>query len=113
MEHQYWVYIMSSLSGTLYIGMTSNLDERVWQHKNGTFEGFSKKYHCTRLIYSEEYDSVFRAISREKQLKGWRRSKKVALIERQNPKWEDRYIHLDKEIEASNKFAEQLRASAQ
>jgi putative endonuclease len=110
MEHKYWVYIMSSLSGTLYIGMTNNLDSRVWQHKAGIFEGFSKKYHCTRLVYREEYDSVFRAISREKQLKGWRRSKKVALIERQNPQWQDFYIHLDKEIEAANKFAEQDRA---
>ena len=94
------------------IGITSNLDERVRQHKNGAFEGFSKKYHRTRLVYREEYDSVFRAISREKQLKGWRRSKKVALIEQQNPKWEDRYPHLDKEIEPSNKFAEKYRASA-
>ena len=111
MEHQYWAYIMSSLSGTLYIGMTSDLDLRVWQHKDGTFEGFSKKYQCTRLVYREQFDSVFRAISREKQLKGWRRSKKIALIEKQNPKWEDLYAHLDKQIEASNEFARQYRAA--
>ncbi len=60
MEHQYWVYIMSSLSGTLYIGFTSDLELRVWQHKTGAFEGFSKKYSCTRLVYREEFDSVFR-----------------------------------------------------
>ena len=112
MEHQYWVYIMSSLSGTLYIGVTSDLGLRVWQHKIGAFEGFSKKYSCTRLVYREEFDSVFRALSREKQLKGWRRSKKVALIERQNPRWEDLYSHMDKEIAASEEFLRQDRALA-
>jgi putative endonuclease len=112
MEHQYWVYIMSSLSGTLYIGFTSDLETRVWQHKTGAFEGFSQKYSCTRLVYREVYDTVFRAISREKQLKGWRRSKKVALIERQNPRWEDLYAHMDKQIAASEEFLRQDRVSA-
>jgi putative endonuclease len=112
MEHQNWVYIMSSLSGTLYIGFTSDLELRVWQHKTGAFEGFSKKYSCTRLVYREEFDSVFLAISREKQLKGWRRSKKVALIERQNPRWEDLYAHMDKQIAASEEFLRQDRALA-
>jgi putative endonuclease len=112
MEHQYWAYIMSSLSGTLYIGVTSDLDSRVWQHKTGAFEGFSKKYCCSRLVHCEEFDSVFRAISREKQLKGWRRSKKVALIERRNPRWEDLYADMDKRIAVSEEFARQDRASA-
>ena len=112
MEHQYWAYIMSSLSGTLYIGVTSDLELRVWQHKTGVFEGFSKKYSCTRLVYREEFDSVFKAISREKQLKGWRRSKKIALIERQNPRWEDLYSHMDAQIAASEEFLRQDLASA-
>jgi putative endonuclease len=103
---------MSSLSGTLYIGITSDLELRVWQHKIGVFEGFSKKYSCTRLVYREEFDSVFRAIGREKQLKGWRGSKKIALIERQNPRWEDLYSHMDEQIAASRDFLRQDQASA-
>jgi putative endonuclease len=112
MEHQYWTYIMSSLSGTLYIGVTSDLELRVWQHKTGALEGFSKEYACTRLVYREEYDSILRAIGREKQLKGWRRSKKIALIERQNPRWEGLYSHMNEQIAASRDFLRQDRASA-
>src|SRR5439155_22983937 len=85
----YWVYIMASLSGTLYIGSTSDLSLRVWQHKNGVFEGFSKEYGCTRLVYYERYDGPHLSTRRERQLKGWRRSKKIALIERVNPHWQD------------------------
>lgn len=85
----YWVYVMASASGTLYIGSTSELDARVWQHKNGIFEGFSKKYHCTRLVYFQEYVNVNSSTARERQLKGWRREKKIALIESKNPRWED------------------------
>jgi len=80
--------------------------------QNRPLRGFLKKYSCTPLVYREEFDSVFRAISREKQLKGWRRSKKVALIERQNPRWEDLYAHMDKQIAASEEFLRQDPASA-
>jgi putative endonuclease len=59
------------------------------EHKTGTFEGFASKYHCNRLVYYESFDDVYKAIAREKQLKGWRRSKKIALIESQNPRWTD------------------------
>jgi putative endonuclease len=100
------------LSGTLYIGVSSDLELRVWQHKTGAFEGFSKNHSCTRLVYREEFDSIFRAVGREKQLKGWRRSKEVALIERQNPKWEDLYAHMDKQIAASQEFLRQDRPLA-
>ena len=62
---------------------------RVKQHKNGEIEGFSSKYGCNRLVYWESFDEVIKAINREKQLKGWRRSKKIALIESMNPRWED------------------------
>jgi putative endonuclease len=82
-------YIMGSPSGTLYIGVTSNFDTRILQHRNGTFEGFSKTYGCTRLLYSEKYDDIRTAIAREKQLKGWRRQKKLDLIRTSNPDFKD------------------------
>ena len=89
MDYEFWVYIVASISGTLYIGVTNNLEVRVRQHKSDEFEGFAQKYHCTRLVYYEKFDNIFKAIAREKQLKGWRRSKKLALIEKMNAKWED------------------------
>jgi putative endonuclease len=88
-DRKYWVYIVASRTGTLYIGMTNNLYVRVRQHKSGDIEGFSSKYHCNRLVYWESFDDVLKAIDREKQLKGWRRAKKIALIEFRNPRWED------------------------
>ncbi len=77
---------MASRTGTLYIGMTNDLEVCVRQHKAGEIEGFSAKYHCTRLVYHESFDFVQKAINREKQLKGWRRAKKIALIEKVNPR---------------------------
>jgi putative endonuclease len=85
----YCVYIVGSLSGTLYIGMTGNLHKRVFEHKFHRIEGFTDKYLVERLLYWESFDDVQKAINREKQLKGWRRSKKVALIESLNPHWLD------------------------
>ena len=85
----YCVYIMGSLSGTLYIGFSGNLHKRVFQHKFHHFEGFTDKYDVIRLLYWESYDDVHRALARETQLKGWRRDKKVALIVRKNPHWVD------------------------
>jgi putative endonuclease len=67
-----YTYIMGSHTGTLYIGVTSDIYVRVQQHKNGTFEGFSKEHGCIRLLYYENYESILRSIAREKQLKGWR-----------------------------------------
>jgi putative endonuclease len=83
------VYIVSSNSGTLYIGMTNSIFRRAEQHKRGEIEGFASKYGCTRLVYYESFDDVHHAIGREKQLKGWSRAKKIALIESKNPRWED------------------------
>jgi putative endonuclease len=83
------MYIMGSLSGTLYIGMTGNLHNRVFEHKFHRIEGFTDEYQVERLLYWESFDDVHRAIAREKQLKGWRRSKKIALIESLNPHWLD------------------------
>ena len=85
----YSVYIVGSLSGTLYIGFTSNLHKRVFQHKFHHFEGFTARYEVTRLLYWESYDDVHRALARETQLKGWGRAKKIGLILRQNPHWVD------------------------
>jgi putative endonuclease len=88
-DHQYFVYIVSSRSGTLYIGMTNSIYRRVLQHKRGEIEGFASKYACNRLVYYEGFDDVHKAIGREKQLKGWTRAKKIALIDSKNPRWED------------------------
>src|SRR5260370_22835899 len=85
----YCMYIMGSLSGTLYIGMTGNLQKRVFEHKFHRIEGFTDQYQVERLLYWESFDDVQKAINREKQLKGWRRSKKIALIESLNPHWLD------------------------
>ena len=89
MSDQYSTYIVCSRSGTLYIGMTNNIYRRALEHKSGSIEGFASKYHCDRLVYYESFDDVHKAIAREKQLKGWRREKKIALIESKNRRWED------------------------
>ena len=86
---KYYVYIVGSRSGTLYIGITSNIERRVREHKSGEFEGFASQYHCDRVVYYESFDDVNKAIGREKQLKGWVRRKKIAFIESVNPRWQD------------------------
>ncbi len=97
-EHQYFVYIMCSNSGTLYIGMTNSIYRRALQHKSSEIEGFTSKYHCDRLVHYESYDNVHRAIGREKELKGWTRAKKIALIESRNPRWADLAEHWGAEM---------------
>jgi putative endonuclease len=88
-RRSYCVYIMASLSGTLYIGFTGNLHKRVFQHKFHQREGFTYKYDVEHLLYWASYDDVHLALAREKQLKGWSRAKKIALIELRNPHWLD------------------------
>ena len=85
----YYVYIMASRSKTLYIGVTNDLERRVQEHQAGITKGFTQKYNVIRLMYYEESNDVQTAIAREKELKGWRRSKKLALIESANPEWDD------------------------
>ena len=85
----YYTYIMASRGGTLYTGVTNNILTRVLTHKQRIQPGFTKKYNVTRLVYYEETRNINYAIAREKELKGWRRSKKISLIESFNPKWED------------------------
>ncbi len=85
----YYVYIVASRSRTLYIGVTGEIELRLAQHRSGTVEGFPKPYRCHRLVYLERFAYINNAIAREKQLKGWLRARKVALIEQENPTWED------------------------
>ena len=86
---QYFVYIMTNRSRTLYTGVTSNLQRRVYEHKHKLVPGFTGKYNITRLVYFESTRDVRAAIAREKQIKGWRREKKIALIGATNPAWDD------------------------
>ncbi|MHB1674964.1 MAG: GIY-YIG nuclease family protein [Acidobacteriaceae bacterium] len=88
-EHHYYTYIVASRTYVLYIGITNNLERRVWEHRNNAYPGFTSKYRCHRLVWFESYVSVTLAIAREKQLKNWSRSKKITLIERENPTWAD------------------------
>jgi putative endonuclease len=92
-EYQPAVYIMANKrNGVIYIGVTSNLLKRVYEHKYATVEGFTKKYDCKNLVYYELMEDMISAISREKQLKGGSRKKKLALIEKINPFWNDLYL---------------------
>jgi putative endonuclease len=89
-ERQPAVYILASKrNGTLYIGVTSNLRQRIWGHKNGVVEGFTKTYRVHTLVYFEMHENMTAAIMREKQLKKWNRAWKLQLIERHNPQWRD------------------------
>lgn len=85
----YYVYVMANMHRTIYIGVTNNLERRVYQHKHKVFHGFTSKYGLTDLVYHETFAYIGDAIAREKELKGWRRSKKITLIESLNPGWLD------------------------
>ena len=86
----YFVYILTNTHNTtVYIGVTNNLERRIYEHKNGLVPSFSKQYNLHKLVYYEATTDAYAAIAREKQLKGWTRAKKNALIEKENPKWDD------------------------
>lgn len=89
MSKEYYVYIMTNKSRTLYTGVTNNLERRVYEHKNKLVAGFTSKYNLQFLVYYETTTDINAAIAREKQIKGWLRSKKIALIDSMNPKWKD------------------------
>jgi len=92
----YYVYIMASQrNGTLYIGATSDLSRRVWEHKNGVVEGFTKQYDVHSLVYFETHDDVRLALQRERTMKHWQRKWKLALIEKDNPDWRDLYDEIN------------------
>ena len=86
---KYYVYIMASRSRVIYTGVTNNLERRVQEHKDKLVEGFTSKYNVNQLVYFEETNDVNAALNREKQIKGWLRVKKIALIESVNPAWKD------------------------
>lgn len=88
-SRQYYVYIMTNSPKTLYVGVTNDLNRRVYQHKQKLIHGFTEKYNLTRLAWYEQTSDITSAIAREKQIKNWRRSKKIELIESLNPRWED------------------------
>jgi len=90
----YFIYIMSSRTHTLYIGVTNDLIRRIDEHQGGEFAGFTAKYKVNRLVYFEQYDDIGAAIAREKQLKNWRREKKIALVRSTNPGWTDLSLDL-------------------
>ena len=87
---KYYVYILTNkLNTTLYIGVTNDIERRLYEHRNGLVDGFTKKYHLCKLIFLEECSDINVAISREKQLKGWTRKKKEDLINQTNPTWQE------------------------
>jgi len=88
-EKTFYVYLLASKSRRLYIGVTNNLERRLFEHKSKLVAGFTKQYNIDRLVYFEETTDVLSAITREKQIKGWGRSKKMCLVETGNPTWED------------------------
>ena len=96
MPQNYYVYILASQrNGTLYIGVTSNLPKRIWEHKNNVVKGFTQEHHVHQLVYYEQHDDPEHAILRETRIKKWGRSWKIRLIEKNNPGWKDLYDELD------------------
>ena len=95
MERQPCVYILASgRNGTLYVGVTSDLIRRVWEHRNDVVKGFTRKYHVHPLVWYEVHETMVSAIEREKSIKTWRRAWKLGLIEEMNPQWRDLYAEL-------------------
>ena len=87
--HSYWTYIVASISRVIYVGVTNDLERRVWEHKQKLVEGFTKQYNCTKLVWCEEFREIRDAIACEKRIKGLLRAKKITLIEEKNPNWKD------------------------
>ena len=113
MARVYFVYILQSVSRrVLYIGVTSDLSRRMFQHKKHVFDGFAAKYKCERLVYFERWGLVHDAIRREKQLKGWRREKKEWLITQLNPHWKDLSKEWWEELQRVWAAAEKFKAEA-
>ena len=90
----FYVYILASLSGTLYVGMTDDLPLRIQQHRNGTFDGFTRRYKVDRLMYVEGFQDSHAARAREKQIKKYSRAKKIALFAKSNPEWKNLSVDL-------------------
>jgi putative endonuclease len=93
MSRSFCIYILASRSRNLYVGVTNNLERRLVEHREGTVKGFTTRYGIHRLVHFEQYEDVRYAIAREKEIKAWRREKKIALIESGNPTWDDLSLH--------------------
>ncbi len=98
-EWRFWVYIMASKSRPIYTGVTNDIECRVQEHKEGRIEGFTRRYRVNRLVYRERFRYIDNAIAREKEIKGWDREKRIALIENTNPTWEDLSLDWGKPIQ--------------
>jgi putative endonuclease len=99
---RYYVYILASRSGVLYIGITNDLERRMYEHKNKLVPGFTSKYNVDRLVWCEEFSTALQAIEAEKRIKGWSRRKEVALIEEKNARWEDLAATQNLDVTASH-----------
>jgi putative endonuclease len=94
-EYGGWVYVMTNRpNGTLYVGVTSNLARRIWEHREGVIDGFTQQYNLKRLVFAERHEDIRAAIQREKNIKHWSRAWKVTLIETMNPRWNDLYSQI-------------------
>lgn len=97
MDRTYWVYLVTDKPyGTLYAGVTNDLARRIWEHKNGVYKGFSKKYGLGQLVYYESYPTIDEAITREKNIKAWKREWKIHRIKEFNPTWRDLSEYLNR-----------------
>ena len=102
-EYNYYVYILTrSRNSTFYVGVTNDLIRRVYEHKIGLADGFTKKYEIKKLVYYEYFDDIYNAISREKVIKKWKRRYKINIVESINPQWKDLYFELIKEEELNS-----------
>jgi putative endonuclease len=106
----YWVYILASDSGVLYIGVTNHLARRVAEHKAKAVPGFTAQYNCDRLVWHEAFSNANEAIAAEKRIKGWRRSKKVALIVQKNPSWSDLSIVIGEVVPIDSEIPQVAKA---
>ncbi len=114
MNRSYFVYILASRSRTLYTGVTSDLQRRMVEHRQGLVPGFTARYRVSRLVHVEEFGDIRDAIAREKEIKGWRREKKIWLIDHNNPTWEDlaERIENEEQIKRENPTPRAGRAKA-
>src|SRR5882762_3083467 len=109
-QHSYWTYIMASVSRVMYVGVANELERRVWEHKQGAVEGFTKKYKCTKLVWFEEFREIRDAIACEKRIKGLLRARKMSLIEEKNLYLRDLSEGLYQDVKQKNYRDSSLRS---
>ncbi len=109
-RHNYWAYIMASVSRVMYVGVTNDLERRVWEHKQQVVKGFTKKYNCTKLVWFQEFREISDAIACENRIKGLLRARKIASIEERNPYWRDLSEEWYQDAETKNDRDSSLRS---